>query len=404
MSTARTIWLVFTREFKARMMTKANVISMAIMLTLIAGGAITASYFINQESGPPTARIALDSATWELSPFLVSSAKQNGWELDLTPQTEDEARSILAGEVPGSVPLDAFVGGTFASPVVVVADPDDWIIQGIITGAIQNKAFNEAILSLGGDPDAISQALADAQPTIESPGISDEEKYGPEYGVSMVGLMLLLFVLITGGNMIAMGVVEEKTSRVVEILLATIKPTRLLAGKILGVGAYGLFQVATLGGAMVTALVTLGLTKDIEVNVGGTLALIILWFLLGYTVFALLFGAFASLVSRYEDIGAVTTPMTFLVLIPFYTALFLVPEQPDSGLVRILSQVPFLSPFMMTIRNALGTVPWWEMTLAVVITLATIPGLIWLAARLYQRGVLHTGGRLKVSEALKRTK
>jgi ABC-2 type transport system permease protein len=404
MSTARTIWLVFAREFKARMMTKANVISMGIMLTLITGGAITASYFINKDSGPPTAHFAVESSIDELTPFLTTSAQNHGYLLDVVPMEEDQARSILAGEVPGSAPLDAFVGGTLSSPIVVVADPDNWTVQSIINGAAQSRAFDDAIRSLGGDPDAIGQAIADAQPTIESSGISDEEKYGPEYGVSMVGLMLLLFVLITGGNMIAMGVVEEKTSRVVEILLATIKPTRLLAGKILGVGAFGLFQVVTLGGAMVTALFALDLTKDIEVSIGGTLALIILWFLLGYTVFALLFGAFASLVSRYEDIGAVTTPMTFLVLAPFYTALFLVPEQPDSSLVRVLSQIPFLSPFMMTIRNSLGAVTWWEMALAVFITLATIPGLIWLAARLYQRGVLHTGGKLKVREALKGAK
>jgi ABC-2 type transport system permease protein len=217
----------------------------------------------------------------------------------------------------------------------------------------------------------------------------------------MVALMLLLFILITSGSMIAMGVVEEKTSRVVEILLATIKPSHLLSGKILGVGAYGLFQMTVLGGAMASSLYILGVTDDIDVSVGGTLALIILWFLLGYTIFSLLFGALAALVSRYEDIGAVTTPLSLLVLAPFYTAIFLVPEQPNSGLVQGLSQVPFLAPFMMPIRNAFGAVTWVEMVFAILISLATIPALIWLAARLYQRGVLHTGGRLKIREALK---
>jgi ABC-2 type transport system permease protein len=403
MNAASTIWLVFKREFKARMLTKANIISMAIMLALIAGGAITAGYFMNRESAPPTAHIAVDPPAAELTPFLNTSAAESGVTLELESMSEDEARSILSGETRGAGPLDAFVGGDPSSPLVIVADPNDARLQGIIVGAIQSRVFDETIREMGGDPDVLNRALAEAQPTIEFTGLTDEEKYGPAYGISMVALILLLFVLINSGAMIAMGVVEEKTSRVVEILLSTIKPTRLLAGKILGVGAYGLFQVAVLGGALAGSLYALGLTDDIDVSVGGTLALIVLWFLLGYTVFALLFGAFAALVSRFEDIGAVTTPLTFLVLAPFYTAIFLVPEQPDSTLVRWLSQVPFLSPFMMPIRNAFGTVTGWEIALAILITLATIPGLVWVAARLYQRGVLHMGGRLKLKDAFKRS-
>jgi ABC-2 type transport system permease protein len=277
------------------------------------------------------------------------------------------------------------------------------VVQGIIGGAIQSRALDDAVREMGGDPDVLRRALADAQPTIESPSLSDEQRYGPAYGVAMVALIVLLIALISGCNMIAMGVVEEKSSRVVEILLATIKPTQLLAGKILGVGAYGLVQVAVIGGALTLSLYSLGVTDDIDVNVGGTLALLIVWFLLGYALFAILFGAFASLVSRQEDIGAVTTPLSFVVLAPYYLAMFLVPEQPDSSLVAWLSQIPFFSPFMMPIRSAMGTVTGWEMALAILLTLATIPALVWVAARLYQRGVLHMGGRLKVLDALRRT-
>lgn len=402
MSAARTVWLVFAREFKARMLTKANIVSLSIMLALIAGGAITASYFMNRESAPPTIHVALDAPAAALAPYLEKSAEQSEVLLDLQTLSEDEARSILSGEVPDAGPLNAFVGGDPAAPLVIVADPNDGTTQGVVVGAVQSHAFDEAVRAMGADPDLLNRALADAQPTVEFTGLTDAQKYGPQYGVSMVALTLLLFVLITSGSMIAMGVLEEKTSRVVEILLATIKPSHLLSGKILGVGAYGLFQMTVLGGAMATALYVLGVTDDIKVNVGGTLALLILWFLLGYAIFSLLFGALAALVSRYEDIGAVTTPLTLLVLGPFYTAIFLVPEQPNSGLVQGLSQIPFLAPFMMPIRSAFGAVTWVEMVFAILICLATIPALIWLAARLYQRGVLHTGGRLKITEALKR--
>jgi ABC-2 type transport system permease protein len=300
--------------------------------------------------------------------------------------------------------LDAFVGGDPAAPDVTVANPDNHGVKGIIVGAVQSYTLTETVLDMGGDPDALERALSEAYPVFDSPTPSESERFGPEYAVSMVALMVLLFALINGGAMIAMSIVEEKSSRVVEILLSTIKPTQLLAGKMLGVATYGLSLVIIIGGALIAAVTGIGLVDEIPISLGWTFAFIVVWFLLGYAIFALLFGAFASLISRYEEIGAVTTPLTFLILIPFYVAIYLVPFQPDSTLVRGLSQIPLLSPFMMPIRNALGSVAWWEMATSILIVLITIPGLVWLAARLYQRGVLHTGGRLKLSDALRRSK
>ena len=110
---------------------------------------------------------------------------------------------------------------------------------------------------------------------------------------------------------------------------------------------------------------------------------------------------YARFVSRQEDIGSVTTPLLFLLFIPFYTTMFLVPNDPDTTLVRVLSQIPIFAPFMMPVRDAFGALEPLEMPLALAIAAATIPGLVWLAARVYQRGVLHTGGRMKLSEALR---
>jgi ABC-2 type transport system permease protein len=400
--------LVFAREFKARMLTKANIVSMAIMLALIVAGTVVAGILMNREDSVPSIHIALDSDAADLGPFLETNAAESGTTLTLSTMAEDEARSLLDGTAPRDASaaeepaLDAFVGGGTGSPRVIVADPNDLGLQGIIAGALQSRAIDDAVRGMGGDPEVLRRALAGAEPVIESTAPTDEEKFGPAYFVATVALVVLLIALIAGCNMIAMGVVEEKSSRVVEILLATIRPTHLLAGKILGVGAYGLFQVAVVGGSLTASLFALGVVDDIHVDVGGTLALLILWFLLGYTMYALLFGAFASLVSRQEDVGAVTTPLTFLVIGPYYAATFLVPAQPDSTLVRVLSEIPFLSPFMMPMRSAVGGVPGWEMALSILISLATIPALIWVAARMYQRGVLHMGGRLKLIEALRR--
>ena len=420
MNAARVIRLVFAREFKARMLTKANIVSLAIMLVVILGGTITARIIMDRSDSVPTVHIALDAAGADLTPYLATTAEQAGVELELTTMSQADARAALDGTAPTLAPLpenaaepvpapadtpklEAFVGGAASSPVVIVGDPNDTRLHEIIAGALQTRALDEVVHAMGGDLSQITEALAQAQPEFEAIGKTDEQKYGPAYGVAMGGTVLLLVTLMMSAQMIAMGVVEEKASRVVEILLATIRPTQLLAGKVLGVGAYGLFQVAFLGTALTSSLVALGLVDSIPINLGWTLAHLVLWFILGYTIFALLFGAFGSLVSRQEDIGAVTTPLTLLVIGPYYLAAFLIPMQPDSMLVRILSEFPLFAPFMMPMRVALGNVPAWEIGLAVALAVAAIPGVVWVAGRMYQRGVLHMGGRLKFGDALRKS-
>src|SRR5699024_9660243 len=144
-----------------------------------------------------------------------------------------------------------------------------------------------------------------------------------------------------------------------------------------------------------------GLIDGFEIDLSATMLMTLLWFLLGYAIFALLFGGFAALVSRQEEIGAVTTPLTFLLFVPYYASMFLIPDTPDSTLVRVLSQVPIFSPFMMPMRTAFGAVEGWEVALAVVIAVVTIPLLVLIGAKVYKRGVLHTGGRMKLTEALR---
>ena len=127
-----------------------------------------------------------------------------------------------------------------------------------------------------------------------------------------------------------------------------------------------------------------------------------MWFLLGFTLYAVLWGSLASLVSRQEDIGSITAPVTLLMLVPFYTAMFTVPSDPDGFTVRILSQVPFFAPFVMPFRSAFTEVPLAEMLSAVAFSAVLIPLFVWLAATVYKRGILHTGSRMTLKQALGR--
>ncbi|MCL3860962.1 ABC transporter permease [Actinotalea sp. K2] len=403
MSSAGVVWMVARREIKTRMLTKANIISLSVMLAVIAIGTGVAAYFMNRDSEPPVTYLAVAESVTPLQGDLEAAAAEQDVTLELTTLTVEEAQTQLVGD--GDLQLDAFLDGEPSAPRMLVASQPDMQLLALVTEAAQSWVLAEELGALGGDAAALEAAIAGAAPQVESVEEVDGDEgggfYGPAYFVSLVVISLLLFALIGSGSLISVGVVEEKTSRVVEILLATIKPSQLLTGKILGIGVYGLFQVVLLGGAAGVSALVLDFGDVADLNIGIALVWLVIWFLIGYTIYALLFGGLAALVSRQEDIGSVTTPLMFLLFVPFYATLFLVPNTPDSTLVRVLSQVPFFSPFMMPTRDALGALAPWEMPLAISVSLLTIPALIWLAARIYQRGVLHTGGRMKLREALR---
>lgn len=401
MSSADVIWRVAKREIKARMLTKANIVSMAVIVALIAVGTGVAAYFMNRDDAPPVTRVALAAEVTDLRDDLEAGAAERGLDLELVELEAQQAEALLDETPEGEEPLDAFLDGDPAAPRMLVANIPDGEVLDLVSTAVQDHVRTEQISALGGDPDAVGEVLAAAVPQVEAVRTPDGDEFdGPAFVVAITMMSLLFGALIGTGSMIATGVVEEKTSRIVEILLATIKPTQLLAGKILGVGVYGLFQIGVLGVALAIAATVLGVDA-LEIDVGSALLWLVVWFLIGYLLFALLFGGFAALVSRQEDIGSVTTPLLFLLFIPFYATMFLVPNDPDSTLVRALSLIPFFAPFMIPVRDAFGAVEAWEMAAALGISLVTIPALVWLAARVYRRGVLHTGGKMRLSEALK---
>ncbi len=396
-STLANVGMVARREVTARFFTKSNLISLAIMVVVIVAGIFVLDYFANRDDdGAADYTVGVDDAVAELEPQLVAAGAALGTSLDVEQLSRAEAETRLSED------LDAFLGGAPGRPEMLVEEQADQQLLALVTSAVQAHVLATQVTELGGDPQAFTEALATAAPQVASVETDeDADQFGPQYLVAMLAISLLLFALIGSGSLIAMGVVEEKTSRVVEILLATIRPSELLAGKILGIGIVGLAQVVILGAAAALPAWATGLLDGFEIDLGGTMLLVLLWFLLGFIVFSLLFGGFAALVSRQEEIGAVTTPLMFLMFVPFYLAIFMVTADPDSTLVRILSQVPFFSPFMMPVRNVFGGVETWEMLLAIGIALVTIPLLVWVAGRVYRRGVLHTGGRMKLTEALR---
>jgi ABC-2 type transport system permease protein len=219
--------------------------------------------------------------------------------------------------------------------------------------------------------------------------------------------VLIFMIILMYGTWIAMSVVEEKSSRVMEVVLNAATPFQLLAGKVFGVGAVALTQYAAIVLAGGAALLAQGPVASAVLGEAGTatalpegltLELLLLfgvYGVLGFLLYASLYAAAGSLVSRQEDVNTVVLPMTLLstggYLVGIYAATGLLDIR--AGWIVVLSQVPFVSPFMMLGRIATGVAAPWEVVVSVGLLVVFIGGALWLAARIYAAGVLLYGQR-----------
>jgi ABC-2 type transport system permease protein len=218
-------------------------------------------------------------------------------------------------------------------------------------------------------------------------------------GLAFFVVLILYGQLLTYGYWVAAGVVEEKSSRVIEVLLATIRPKDLLAGKVIGLGLLGLGQmliVAALG--LAVAAVTGAL--DIDGDLLGAVALSLVWFLLGYAFYASAFAVAGALVPRQEELQTSTTPLTMLILVSLFAG-FIVTGDPEGTLAHVCAFIPTTAPITMPSRIVLGAAPAWEIAASVAVMVAATLALIPLAARIYAAVVLRTGSAVKLREALR---
>ncbi|MEA2189703.1 MAG: type transport system permease protein [Solirubrobacteraceae bacterium] len=215
--------------------------------------------------------------------------------------------------------------------------------------------------------------------------------------ITFVAVLLLYFQLVGYGYWLASGIVEEKASRIVEVLLATIRARELLAGKIVGIGIVGFMQLLVIGvGATALGVATdqVSLTGDTARAVGVVLA----WFVLGYAFYACLFAVAGALVPRQEDIQNTTTPLS-IVLFGSFMLSFAAIDDPGGGLATALTFIPPTAPMIAPVRLIAGEMPVEQIVVSVAVLLAGTAALVAIAARIYSNAVLRTGTRVKLLEA-----
>ena len=397
------ITLVAGRELRAHLMKKSTIILTLVLLIAAVGGIIGVKlYTSSQNEGY---RLGLKGVPVAQATGLDKVVASNGEAIEVVDVSGRETKDVLADDAPKGTPhVDMVLDVSGSAPTVTVEKSvDDAVVSGV-TAFLQQAALGQQIATLGGDPAQVASQLSAAKPEVtvlDSPK-RDAADFGPRYTILLTIDVLLLFAIMGGGQFIAQGVVEEKSSRIVEILLACVRPSSLLAGKILGIGIASFLTTGAVAVAGVVTAKATGVMPDINLNLDGVLVAMLVWLIVGYAIFAVAFGAAASLVSRQEDVSSVSMPLVMLSMIPYVLSFMMATGDTNSVTFRVLSYLPPFAPFMMPARLVLGISSWTEQLIALGIALVFLPLLVRVAAAIYTRAVTRTGARVPLKEVLRR--
>ena len=358
-SAASGVALVAEREIGAKLRSKAFVISTIILLVMALAAVVWGGFSASDDSfGAPSVAVSTDAES-------------------------------LVPEIPGVTP----------EQVADRAAAEEIVRSGEVDAAIVADPTSPTGFTVLAESDVSSRLLVYLS---ESPKV---ELLDPEGSTGLLGYIaaigfgvVFLFAASTFGGTIAQSVVEEKQTRVVEVLISAIPTRVLLAGKVVGNTILAVGQILLLAAIAIVGLTVTGQTELLQ-GLGAPIVWFAVFFLFGFILLAALFAAAAAMVSRQEDIGSTTMPLTMLVVAPY---ILVIVFWNNPLVLGIMSYVPFSAPVGMPLRMFLGDAQWWEAIVSLAILVATCVAAILVGARIYENSLLRMGARVKLAEALTR--
>ena len=380
-----TTFLVARREVRMRLRSRVFVGGTIVMTVLVVVGIVAASLLAGKTN---PVRVGFSGGSQALEPSFTATAAALGSKV-----TVSDIADVTAGKAQVTAgTLDVLVTGSATAPTAVAKA----VIASNVESALSLAAEAARLSDAGLSPAAVTSAMALVPvQLLQAPN----PKNNADVFASLALGILLWIALGQYGNMVAQGVVEEKATRIMEILLATIQPSRLLAGKVIGIGLVGLLQLTIVG---VAALVAVQVTNVAAIPALSVASILgdILWFVLGFLFYATAYSAVASLVSRQEEVQSAVAPISILQ-IAGYLIMYVTLANPTSPLVIVCSMLPPFAPILMAVRMAASEVPFWQVGLAAALIVASIGGLTWLAGRMYGNAALHLGTRVRFMAAFR---
>ena len=381
------IRLVAGRELQTRLRSKALVISTGITLALILAGAILPALL--RDEGPDTFEIGLAGGAADLAEPLR--------ELDRAePDIRFELQTLDGRDEADQLVEEGTLDVAVVDATVIVRRSVPQRLGPLLDAAARSNRLRAAI-EAGDVQESVVSSLTDPEPLKVEPQRTSDSASERRSGLVRVGSFLLYGQILGFSVFVAGGVVEEKASRVVEVLLARLRPTDLLAGKVIGLGLLGLGQLVLFVAVGMTAASLAG-TVDLPPGWPGAVLEIFAWFLLGYTFYSCAYAVAGSLVSRQEELQNTSAPLTVLLVVSFMLSLG-VSDDPNGPVAVVGSLLPFSAPLVMPLRSAAGDVPVWQTVLAILVSGASAVGMVIVAGRIYTGGALRFGGRVKLLDA-----
>ena len=409
----RQIWVVLRREYIERVKTKGFIIATIAMPVLMIG-LIGLSAFLSIQAERSERDLALVDLTGQLGETVAAGLEAVGYDVELVDSDvglQEMDRRVTEDEIEAYVVLDDLTiqEGTFAYR----GNEAPGRVRAALFENVVVETVLELRLSFAGNTAGLRELLAGGRLSFESLGEEQSEMERVSgIATGFAGAFLLYFTMLFYGAYVLRSVLDEKRNRVVEVVVSSISPWRLMLGKILGVGSMGLTQVGIwVGCAALIGLLGIPMIAANwpAVDVGelsqlmpgaGSLGLLLVFFLLGYFLYSSLFAAVGAMCSTEEEAQQAQFPVMMLLIIPFILQMTSIE---GSGLPWMdwAALFPFFSPIMMYPRAVVGAVPWWMVATSLVLMAAALIGTAWVAGRIYRVGILMQGKRPTLRELVR---
>ena len=371
MSRRRAIYLVARRELLERGRSRAFLFSLLLSVAIVLGG-IFLPALIGGGSG--TSRLGVVGlASPGLTEALQGTATALGQKVSI-----EQVGDLATGE-------NRVRDGSLDAVLVI---PPDGSLPSYIVKSRSNPLLQQIVAAAFTSPPQLT--LRELEPADPNRDIS--------FAFANVGVILLFISIFTFGTWVLTGVVEEKQSRVVEVVLATIEPRDLLIGKVLGIGVLGLAQLVIMVAVGLTAGVGAG-RFSLPPTTGSAVAMVFVWFILGYAFYSTALGVLGALASRMEEASNASSPVSFIAMAGYFFSLIVALNDPGGTAARIATFIPPVSPMVVPLRAALGAIEPWEIVLSAVLMCAAIWVLFVVGGRVYSGAVLQTGARMRLRDA-----
>jgi ABC-2 type transport system permease protein len=392
MSRWRSVWLVARREIIERGRSRGFVLSVAFTTLLVVGSFVVPTLLFGDDDATKIGVVQPEPPG--LSQAITTTAGLFDREVEIVPFADVAAAdAALADE---SVAGVAVVPADLSGPGEIRFDkePDEFVTQLVTASVVALRT--QAVVTEAGVPPAELLAAQEA-PAVHALDPQTEAD-DAQFLFANIGAVLILVGIFSFGFTVLTGVVEEKQSRVVEVVLSTVRPRDLLMGKVMGIGVLGLIQLAVfvaaaLGAAVLTDSFALPATTP------SAIPLLVVWFILGYALYSTALGFLGALASRMEEASNASTPVTMVAMISYFVAIFAVINDPSGPVAVVATYLPPSAPFVVPLRAAFDAIGPIEILISIAVTVAGIWVLFNVGARVYAGAVLQTAGRMKIRDA-----